>query len=316
MNVIFGSGIVGLLAKFILGPSWKIVPFYKSRFFSWNPALDDNFIIYDEQIIDVIKELSNIIGKPPAYPYKRAWSIGGQVMFEYDQLICADWLRKIFGSSEPSQVKIYMSKRLSHQVFDVRVNELYSRLMERYLSEIREESAKGQVTEIGQNYYVRNGQKENFEKAVSTIPLNALLRFMGIENDLQSKNIHYVHVQTEDLNFEGANQLLVADLAFDFFKVSNIAQNRYLFYFQNDVVNYGMYLMPFMKQFEILDGTSIQEAIPLGEIPKLDSVEKAGIFCVGSYAEWDWCADVGSNILKLVRYNNRNNTPQKMKSLF
>ena len=44
MNYILGSGIVGLTARHILGADWQVVPFYKSRFFSSNPPLDDNFL--------------------------------------------------------------------------------------------------------------------------------------------------------------------------------------------------------------------------------------------------------------------------------
>jgi len=51
MNIILGSGIIGLLAKLILGQDWKIIPFYRSRYFSFNPALDDNFIIRDEILL-------------------------------------------------------------------------------------------------------------------------------------------------------------------------------------------------------------------------------------------------------------------------
>ena len=45
MNVIFGAGVVGLIARHVLVGNWQIVPFGRSRFFSFNPPLDDNFMI-------------------------------------------------------------------------------------------------------------------------------------------------------------------------------------------------------------------------------------------------------------------------------
>lgn len=316
MNVVFGSGIVGLLAKLILGPKWKIIPFHRSRFFSWNPALDDNFIIHDEEILPFIKEITSTIGRPVTYQYNRAWSVGGILIHQFNEDICRDWLHKIFGNNPPPQAHLYMRNRINMQVYDIRANQLYFDLMNQYLPEIKSEAEKGTVTEIGAHYFIRNGVREDFDKAVSTIPLDALLKLMKNNIDLPSKTTHYIHIETEDLDFEGANQILIADSMFDFYKATNIAPKRYLLYFQNDVVNYGLYLMNFIKKFEILDGTSIEKAIPIGQAPNMTNIEEnAGIYCVGSYAQWDWCADVGSNILRLLRYNNRGNEAQKPQSI-
>lgn len=316
MNVIFGSGIVGLLARLILGPDWKVVPFHRSRFFSWNPALDDNFIIHDDEILPFIKELAPVIGQPRIYPYKRSWSIGGELYNKYDSGLCHDWLHKIFGVNAPPQASVYMKDRMDLFVYDIRVNQLYFDLVNSHLELLKSESDKGMVTEIGPHYFIRNGKREDFDKAVSTIPLNALFKLMNITNELKAKSLHYVHLETQELDFEGANQLLVVDKIFDFWKVTNVAPNRYLLYFHNDAINYGAYLMNFIKKFEILDGTAIENAIPIGPMPNLSNLEQqAGIFCVGSYAQWDWCADVGSNILRLLRYSGRGNKPQVMKSI-
>lgn len=316
MNVIFGSGIVGLLAKLILGPEWKVIPFHRSRFFSWNPALDDNFIIHDDEILPFIKEITSSIGQPQIFPYKRSWSIGGELINQYDSGICQDWLHKIFGNDVPPQASIYMRDRMNIYVYDVRVNELYFNLVNSNIDLLRAELEKGPITEIGNHYYIRNGVREDFNKAVSTIPLDALCKLMNIDINLPAKSLHYIHLETSDLDFEGANQLFVVDQIFDFWKATNIAPNRYMLYFHNDVVNYGVYLMNFIKKFDILDGTAMERAIPLGPMPNMSKIEEqAGIFCVGTYAQWDWCADVGSNILRLIRYANRNNAPQQMKSI-
>lgn len=316
MNVIFGSGVVGLLAKLILGPEWKVIPFRRSRFFSWNPALDDNFIIRDDELDPFIKDITEAIGPPQTFVYRRAWSIQGQLMHQFDDSICNDWLNKIFGTQVPPQAPIYMKNRMDISVYDVRVNELYFSLVNNFKEDLKVEAAKGDITEIGPHYYIRNGVREDFDKAVSTVPLNALCDLMNIEIDLPSKNLNYIHLETGDLDFEGANQLLVVDPIFDFWKATNIAPNRYLLYFHKDVVDYGIYLMNFIRKFEILDGTMVENAIPLGPMPRLSNIEEeAGVFCVGSYAQWDWCADVGSNILRLLRYASRGNKPQEMQQV-
>lgn len=312
-NVILGSGIIGLLAKKILGPSWDIVPFYASRFFSFNPALDDNFITRDKAIDDFIRDIT---GKP-AIPvlYKRAWSIRGQLLGEFDNSLCNEWLWKIHDGKVPSHAQVYNSTRMSMMVYnDVRTNLLYKELLDRDKQLILAEKDKGQITEIGDHYFIRNGQTEEFDNIVSTIPLDALCNLMHVKGlDLQAKTIHYLHVATDDLDFEGNNQTLVVDSMFDFFKVTCIAPSRYLFYFQNEVQNPGAYLMKIIRSFDIIDGTSISNAICSGEIPDLSWLEKLGIVCVGSSAQWDSCADVGSCILRLMRFAERGFKPAKNK---
>jgi hypothetical protein len=314
MNVIFGSGIVGLLAKFILGSSWTVVPFAKSRFFSFNPALDDNFIIRDKEIDPLVKELAGGID-PPIHVYRRAWSISGELLPIWDAGLCSDWLFKIFGTKIPTHSEAYLKERMNLWVYDLRVNEVYNSLVHKFMPELKEEAAKGEVTEVGDHYFIRGGVRQDFDNAVSTIPLNVLYRLLGSDLILPSKNMHYLHVKTQSLDFEGMNQTLVVDQLFDFFKVTNVAPERYLFYCHNDMPDPGAYLMSIMPKFDILDGTSIRDAIPMGPIPKLDGVDKYGVHCVGSYAQWDWCMDVGSCMLRILRYSNRGLKPGGLRKI-
>lgn len=303
MNVILGSGIVGLLAKAILGDSWKVIPFYKSRFFSFNPALDDNFIISDDEIDPFVKQL---MGKMPAkFNYNKAWSIQGQLYPAFDEGICGDWLANIFGQQVPAHAVAYHKDRMTFNVYDIRLNEIYKSLVSQYMPTLTEEAKKGKVTKISDHKIFRENDVVEYDQIVSTIPLNTLCGLMDYNAKLESKPIHYIHLATKDLDFEGYNQVMVADAAFGFYKAANIAPGRFLVYCQEEIPDPGAYFMAFMKSFDIIDGTSIDNAIPLGDIPKLDAIEKQDIFCVGSYAQWDWCADVGSNIKRLVRFANR-----------
>lgn len=300
MKLILGSGIVGLLAKFILGSDWKIIPFHKSRFFSFNPALDDNFIIRDSRLDPIIRDLG--FNPSTLHLYNRYWSLGGELFKEWNKDLYKGWLYKIFGSEAPPQSDVYWDGKLKPFVYDIRVNQLYNSLMQKYMEEITEEAAKGLVTEIGDHFIKRGNVKTDFDMALSTIPLDKLYELMGRRTNLKARTLHYLHVESKDLNFEGANQLLVVDQAIDFYKVTNIAPNRYLFYCHRDLVNPGMYLMNFMNNFEILDGTSIDSVIPMGGIPKLDTEEK-GIHCIGSSAQWDWCMDIGSCMIRIAKYS-------------
>ena len=113
---------------------------------------------------------------------------------------------------------------------------------------------------------------------------------------------YYFHIETTDLDFEGASQVLVVDGKFDFYKVSNIAANRYLFYFLRDIPIPGPYFMQFLKKFEIIDGTRIDSALPLGERPDLKHLEAMNVHCVGMFAEHDAFLDVGSSLIKMLKY--------------
>ena len=138
---------------------------------------------------------------------------------------------------------------------------------------------------------------------MSTIPLYALPTSDQAPN-LESRKLWYFHVETTNLDFEGASQVLVVDDRFDFYKVSNIAKNRYLFYFLKDVPVPGPYFNQFIKQFEIIDGTMIVSALPSGERPNLTHLEEMNVHCVGMFAEWDPFLDVGSSLIRILKYQS------------
>lgn len=311
-NVILGSGIVGLMAKSIL-PSWKVIPFARSRFFTYNPATDDNFIIQDSKIDDAVQDICQ--ARPRVFQYKRAFDVSGMLYPNYDKNICADWLTKVFGARTPPQIQPYLNNRLAVPVYDLRANQLYASLLEKNIQEIKTEHAKGPVVEIGDHYLVRKGPgglvREEFDNAISTIPLPALNSLVGLQQELPAKAVHFWHVQTDSLDFEGYNQTWVVDPKFSFYKVTNVGPGRYMFFCHEEVQHPGQYLMALLKDFEILDGTSIVDYITMGPSPKLDHLEAKGLYCVGSYAQWDWCMDVGSCLLRIVRYSQRGFKPFK-----
>lgn len=296
---ILGSGIVGMLAKVMLGREWTIIPFGRSRFFSYRPALDDNFIIRNEKIDDFIEHLGGKI----SFIYKTAYSLGGQLLKHNDEL-CNAWLGRIFGPDLPPRAPFYLKKCDVFTIYDIKINRLYEQLQTQYSGELKTEFDKGPITAIGDRYVIRNNKKEEFDQIVSTIPLNALYKLMGMSNGkpMEYKQVWYYHIRTKSLDFEGANQTLVVD-DYDFFKCVNIADGRYMFHCLRDLQLPGTYLMQFMQEFDLIDGTTIEEALPCGDRPDADMkrLEDKGIFCVGSLAENDYIADVGSNIMRLLK---------------
>jgi hypothetical protein len=296
-GVILGSGIVGLLAKEILGSQWQVIPFTRSRFYSFRPALADNFIIRDERIDDLIAHLGGKI----SFIYKTSYSLGGSLL-PPDDLIITTWLNKVFGIEVPNQALPCIKSRGNHFIYDIKVNQLYRQLQSKYNQSLVNDSKRGMVSEIGDHYLVWGGQRIDFDHMISTVQLSKLFELTKLPHDkLSTAQIWYYHVETNSLNFEGANQVLVADDIIDFFKVSNIAENRYLFYFSHDIPIPGPYFMQFMQQFDLIDGTTIAGAIPKGQRPNLNAIEKLGIECIGAMAEHDYFMDLGSCLVKLLR---------------
>lgn len=300
-NFILGSGVTGMLAKHILG--WKLVPFYRSRFFSFKPALDDNYIIHDSRLDDFMTHL----GAKPAFLYKVSYSLDGQLLPHADS-ICNIWAMKVFGSEPPQHLNAYMGSHTGYFIYNLKLNELYEKLQSQYKAELSQ-AAESIITEIGDHYFIRGGKRVEFDRVVSTIPLKVLLQLCRIPANLTMRRAWFFHIKTNGLDFEGANQVLVADQQYDFYKVTNIAPERYLFCCLHDIPLPGPYFQLFMPQFDIIDGTTIDNVIPIGT-PSLSAVERLGITCIGAHAEHDWCADVGSNLLKLLRTQGANPQPR------
>lgn len=306
MKVILGSGLIGLLARKILGPSYKLVPFAKSRFYSYNPALQDNYLTYNERYYDIIKPYLTSMHR---HPYKVAWSIGGMLHNSYDDGLCQDWLAKVFGKHVPPHSSAVLKSRFSFEVCDIRLNQLYGILMKEYEEEIQKSLAFGEPIGIKDGSIQFAKASIDYETIISTIPLDILGRLLGTPFNLPATDLHYLHVQTNKLDFEGHHQTLVVDPIFDFYKVTAVAPNRYLFYFHKPQENPGIYLLSIIGQdFDILEGTSIARALPGGQQPDLSGLEEIGIFPIGATAQWDWCLDAGSAMLRILNFANTGHT--------
>jgi len=295
-GVILGSGVVAMLARKILGDDWTIYPFTRSRFYTFKPALGDNFVIRDKRIDDFIKSLGGDIG----YLYKTVYSLGGELLEHSDELVNG-WLTKVFGPDIPSHSEPHLVNRKAFFVYNLRLNQLYESMQQENIDYLKSQHKLGEITSIGDHHLIVGGNRVDFDVAISTIPLDRLCSLTRSRMDLPAVPVSYYHIQTGNLDFEGAHQLFVVEREIDFFKVANIAQDRYLFYCSTDIPNPGEYFMRFIKRFDLLDGTRMDRAIPAGNRPDLDAFKKMGIHCYGASAQWDWCMDVGSCILNMLK---------------
>ncbi len=300
MNYILGSGVVGLLARFILGDKWSIVPFGRSRFYSWEVPLYENFISRDDEIDALLVDFGT---KSIGHEYTRAYSFLGDLHFGHQPHLCQSWLNKLFGDTEPpSQSLPYLSTRSKFNIYDIKVNKLYEKLQNIYSQELTNQA---KLTSIGNHTLNFGGSSIQFDNIISTIPHHALLGLLGFECDLKHVDVHYAHVVSSTLDLEGANQVYVVDPGISFYEVRIIAKNHYLFQFNVDVGDIGLRLLSIIGDCDIVDGTCVRKTIPCGEMPSTDFLADRGIFCVGSDAQHDWCSDVGSNILRLARLSQK-----------
>lgn len=301
---ILGSGITGLLARAILGPEWKLIPFGRSRFYSFVPPLADNHLVFHKDIDEIILELGF---KPSTNLLMRAISYGGQLIFSDESFVKSLYLTKLFGDSPHPAGNLLLRNELN--VYNVSATDLYSKLQTNYKNEINENITKfGALSSINPIDHTLTTDKGIFEyhKIISTIPLDSLFTYLSMPTDLPSKDVWYYEVLTPSLNFEGAKQVFVADVPFDFFKVDRLGNNQYVFHCHRDLGNPQAYLGAFLNNnLTINNFTHAEKAYPIGAPPSISALEADQIYPVGCHAQWDYFMDISSSIRRLIKLKNR-----------
>jgi hypothetical protein len=301
-KVILGGGLIAVLARDILGPDWDFIPMGKSTFYSFDPPLADNYVIKDPVIDDYMRQYSLV-----PIIRKMAFSYAGQL--SYNRELClAPWLQKVYGTYPPTYAHGYWKGHMENFSYgDCR--QIYTALQSKYITALAENHEKyGPAVEITADHLIRtkNGQTIEYDQIISTIPLRALLGMMGVKANLESQDQWCYHIRTKDLDFEGADHLLVVDREIEFFKASKINQTNYVLYATQQIQMPGRYFMAFMKDFELVGEVKVPAAIACGGPADQDfpQVAARNIECLGSLATWDDCLDVGSCIKRLVRRAN------------
>jgi hypothetical protein len=292
-KLILGSGLIGLFAKEIFGDV-EIIPFGKSRFYTFSPALADDFIQCDSDIDSFISKFT--VGVPTLF--RRSISYRGSLM--RDEAALDAYLSKVYGNECNALAQLLI--KMETFIYAASCREIYSRLLERHDGSIRGSLQKyGPLLRLEPHLAVCTRGSIPFDAAISTIPYNVLMKLMNKQTALKSKTIHLFHIKTSSLDFEGAGQVLVADPAIDFFKVTQLSPADFIFFMLEDIELPRPYFGAFIRKFAIENKTSIVDALPIGSVESDADLKRFGIECVGSCAQWDDFMDVSSCIKRLLR---------------
>lgn len=305
MNLILGSGLIGNLARKILGGSWEWAPFKRSRYFSFEIPFADNFVVFDKTVDDFMRQFGN---QTPIF-YKRPISYQGMLMYQDLPIVQDPYLRKLYGDDVPPLAKTLL--RSTFTIYPMSALELHHALEEQHKDLVGTGVRKfGEVNEIDLNtktitcFHKTTGQatKFEFDKVISTIPLNALFRLCKLsDSSLKAKAICYYHIATDAVDLEGAEQSLVADLDIKFFNVYRTKKNHYVFCTFEPLENPLQYFGGILNfKIDILEARRIEDALPISLAPDLSFLASKGITCVGSNAQWDDLMDVSSCVKRLL----------------
>lgn len=301
MNYILGGGLIALLAREIYGPSWKIIPQGKSRYYTFDPPLADNHIVYNPEVADVLKPFTASV---PIH-WRRGISYSGALLFQVPVWARQYVVEKLYGD-KPHNLAVDLLDS-SYMVFGLTAKRLYETLAARYAKELVDNhTLYGRIKEIRDTTIITERGSFDFERAISAIPLPALRALKGdnpenIKAELPGRDVFCYHVRTDALDLEGAQQVLVADQPIPFFKVNVLGGYDYLFYTFNQLENAAAELGAFMRgRIQILNAVCHRNSFPLGRPPQTDDIFK-NIICVGAEAQWDWFMDVSSSIKRLLR---------------
>lgn len=299
MKYIIGSGLVAFMAKMML-PDYAIIPLGKSRYYQFPVPTCDDYIFCHKDIDDFIIEVSKT--KPIPVFFKKALSYSGQIIFGRNEGFLNNWLNKIYGlDMNPNALTLTKLDSFVYNISATDIFKIVEKHCKQYFRAFIESGDKFKSIDVENKIIYTNKEQLGYDHIISTIPLDVMCEACGIEHKLESKDLHTFVVETPDLNFEGASELLVVDDNIDFFKCTRIGKQTYQFYCTKEIINLPSYLSLLMNRYDILNATVVRKAIPLGEPDQHRDLEQHGIFCVGSNAQWDDMMDISSCIRRLMR---------------
>jgi hypothetical protein len=293
VHYILGGGIAALLAREILGPTWKIIPFGKSRFYTLNPPLEDDFIIYSDKFKDV-----DILQGYDVVFMKRGFSFCGELIYNATPMVLTPWFEKMGMEYNDTKAQIY---RTEAPIYNVSCGKLYKKLLSKYRREMVENTKLGQVNKIADHQIITDKATLDYDKVISTIPLDAMCGHLGCGMP-KYRTVYYHLVASEGIDLEGCSQVLVCDREFDFYKVNKIMPNLYMFYFITPIPDIHVYLSAFVSDFNVVNSTSVPDAVPFGDTGDvMQKCRDEDIIPVGDGAEHDYFMDVSSTINLLLK---------------
>lgn len=317
MKLIIGSGITGLLARHIFGEKYEFITQKRSRYYSFDPVLAENYVIRHDKLDDFIKTISPM-ALHGLREYKRPFSLAGQLMHNESELVVDPYLSKVYGGDLPDTANRHM--KTSFWVYNTTAKVLHDTLLEKYSDEIIK--SQSEVISINMKdktidvlYNEAERKTIEYETIISTVPLDIMLGWAGSTADIKSNSICYYHIRTDKVDVEGADEVLVSDSNIDFFRVTPVSTPfksgfilekknvDWLFWCLDHIDNPHNYFGAFFGyNLDIVDASRIASAIPVGNPPDLGEFENNGIYCVGSNAQWDDFMDVASCINRLIKF--------------
>lgn len=298
MNVILGGGVTALFARDILGPQWSIVPIGRSLYYSFDPPLDNNYIIRDDTTDDYLRGMST-----PVF-VKTVFSIEGHLL-ENDTFL-NEWLAKKYGDNMPSQAPDYWKHHLGNFAY-FGVTELYRKLQTKYRDELLENSKYGQVIsmDLHNRLLKMDGGVIEYENLINTIPMHVILEKTNIQYSIDRRNMWCYHVRTRDIDLEGAMNALIVDPSIDFYQASKIGNEDYIFKSTSEVARPGAIFMAMFKSCELISETTVPDAIICGSVPQIPEFAAAGITNMGS-GVGDDVLDLGSSLKRIIKFSRSN----------
>jgi hypothetical protein len=303
-NYILGSGIVGLIAKQMY-PEYGIIPFKKSRYYSFEIPLADNHIVYHKAIEPFMSEVCPTDKTPIIM--KSTMSYRGQLINNPPRELLEMYLKKVYIEYPDYYINLM---KMVYSVYQTTVIKLYNKLQSKFQQNINEAIRNyGELVSINTKTKTlrTRSQELEYDKLISTIPLDALAKYCNINITLKSSPVCLYYIESTSTNLESNDICYVADEHIEFFKVVQLNKPNYMFWSKDTIIDPYQYFGSILGyNIEILEPQRISAMINIENPPNLKPFEDIGIYCVGSNAVHDDFLDVSSCILRLLRFKFEN----------
>jgi hypothetical protein len=299
MNIILGSGVIGLMAKDILG--YDLIPFGRSRFYSIS-SFDDNYISSNVELPPSLVDCNDTSFEVTSISY-----CGNLIKGKFDDIIKQLVQDKLFDGIHPAFNSQFLPLK---GVYKTTIKDMYTDLLQKYNKDINNCINKyGNLISIDKEtkkIETTTGTYE-YDNIISTIPLNALGAYIDVPSTRYSNLwVYEVYDSANEIDIEGSTTVYVADKILDlmFVRQSNIfSRTSYKFFTRvklNDKTKYIQALCN-SKNVGVLRDTEIVNAYPSCSPPSITELENNGILCVGKHAQCDFFMDAGSSLKKLYK---------------
>lgn len=300
MNYILGSGLVAFVAKKMY-PNYEIIPVGKSRYYQFDVATCDDYIFCHDNVDDIIK---SIVGSSTPIMFKRAISHAGALTFNLESPFIDAWVEKTYNGDAHPYTKVAIKQDgfvYNHSCIDI-----FKQLEQPSINSCKEfivGQEKVVKIDFQNQLIITNKRHIEYNKIINTVPLDYLMTLMDVDNELQSLDLHTYIVESDNIDFEGATELLIVDQEIDFHKCTFLGNSRYQFYTTKDISDISSYLQLMLSKFHIVSGTCVKKAIPIGDTTNFDKIP-GNIVCVGSNAQWNDGIDMSSCIRRLKKIDS------------